>query len=169
MKTKTIDQTLQAAYRESDQAAVKITLVVPLGLLRRQHALFSGLQVESITTDDADQKTEADVPETKVIAPASKPAAAKANAAKANKAKKAKAPSTTSKTASAKERSPTKVTIETVSKAINAGHTSPVAIASQLGVSPKVVSTALSRYAKRNLVERVQLGEYRLPSSSGNS
>jgi len=147
MNTKTIDETLQKSYRESDQATVKVTLTVPLGLLRQQNTLFGQLQIESITMLDG--------------AAAASEAAVTAKKSSKSAKRKTKAPTKTA-TGGAKK-APAKVTIEGVSAAITAGHTSPAAIAKVLGVSPKVVSTALGRYAKRDLVVRVQPGTYGLP------
>jgi len=153
MSIKTIEQTLQEAYRESDQATVKLSIVVPLGLLRHHYELFSQLEIEAITPDDLKSLTATQ--QLKIESPATKTAAPK-------KVKPAKATPRTS------TRAPVKVTVMAVNEAIKAGHTSPVAIAKVLEVAPKVVSKALSRYLKRGLVIREAVGQYRLPPESAN-
>jgi pyruvate/2-oxoglutarate dehydrogenase complex dihydrolipoamide acyltransferase (E2) component len=149
---KTIDQLLQQLYKEPDNAAVSVTLTVPLGTLRHRHNLFAELQIESISQNNAPAK--GNKKKSTPSAAAEKPA------------KRAAAPAKKAKRASSK-RAPTKVTISGVTKALAEGHHSPTAIAQALGTSPKVVSTSLSRYLQKGLVVRTGPGLYGLPTSGG--
>jgi len=140
---KTIDQILQASYRDSDQQTVTLTLKVPLGLLRQEHELFKQLNAK-IAQQDAAPKPKP--------SPAPKPH-----------------PKNRTKPTGRAGRKGAKVTLATVSKAIAEGHTSPAAIAKLLGASSKAVSNALGRYVKQGALLRKQPGHYGLLTESAAS
>ena len=166
MTIKTIDQLLQNAYRQPDHTTVHVTLMVPLRILRQHHDLFAELQIEAMETDAKLSRSEAALEAAVDTTPPEPTEAAPAPKSPKSKSARAKKPARKPPARGTKKRAPTKVTIEVVRKALAAGHNTPTAIAQELGTSPKVVSTSLSRYVQRGLLVRTSVGQYSLPPES---